>query len=119
VLKKKLASIGASVEPEKEWWEQKRASVKEGFMRELDQDESKRRAAVAGPKMVETTTPAGGDKESGKVGRGQRSDESEEAVLVETPAQAAAVAAVDPVGGGGGGGAAGGAGKGKKKKGKK
>ena len=102
VLKKKLAAINASVEPEKEWWEAKKATTKEDFMRELDKDatvEKKERATVTQPAAAHTE----------KMVRAQSSDGSEEAVLVETPAQ--------PATGGGGGGGSGG--KGKKKKGKK
>ncbi len=104
-MKKKLAAIAAGVEPEKEWWEQKRASVKEGFMKELDEDAAKKqnKATPATPApTVETAT------------KGPVSDGSEEeAVLVETPAQAAAAAAVNATGAGGG------SVKGKKKKAKK
>jgi hypothetical protein len=104
LLKKKLAAITASVEPEKEWWEAKKAATKEDFMRELDKDataEKKEHATATHP----AAAPAAHTE---KMARGQSSDGSEEAVLVETPAQPAA-------GGGGGGGG----GKGKKKKGKK
>jgi hypothetical protein len=103
VLKKKLAAINASVEPEKEWWEAKKATTKEDFMRELDRD------ATAEKKERATATQAAA-AHTEKMARGQSSDGSEEAVLVETPAQPTA-------GGGGGGGSSGG--KGKKKKGKK
>jgi hypothetical protein len=102
VLKKKLAAINASVEPEKEWWEAKKATTKEDFMRELDKDataEKKERATATQPAAAHTE----------KMVRGQSSDGSDEAVLVETPAQ--------PAAGGSGGGGSGG--KGKKKKGKK
>jgi hypothetical protein len=104
-LKKKLAAITANVEPEKEWWEAKKAATKEDFMRELDKD------AAAEKKERATATQAAPAPaaHAEKMVRGQSSDGSEEAVLVETPAQPAA-------GGGGGGG---GGGKGKKKKGKK
>jgi len=101
-LKKKLAAINASVEPEKEWWEAKKATTKEDFMRELDKDataEKKERATATQPAAAHTE----------KMVRGQSSDGSDEAVLVETPAQ--------PAAGGSGGGGSGG--KGKKKKGKK
>ena len=106
VLKKKLAAITASVEPEKEWWEAKKATTKEDFMRELDKD------ATAEKKEHVTATQAARAPavHVEKMARSQSSDGSEEAVLVETPAQAAA---------GGGGGGGGGGGKGKKKKGKK
>lgn len=112
VLKKKLAAIAASVEPEKEWWEAKRATTQEDFMRELDKDSATATAAAAekekkGPTAAAATTPA--DKAE-KMAKSQSSDGSEEAVLVETPAQTA---------GGGGAGAGAGGGKGKKKKGKK
>lgn len=40
VLEKKLAGIGESVGLEKEWWEAKKASTKEDFMLELDEDEA-------------------------------------------------------------------------------
>jgi hypothetical protein len=102
VLKKKLAAINASVEPEKEWWEAKKATTKEDFMRELDKDataEKKERATATQPAAAHTE----------KMVRSQSSDGSDEAVLVETPAQ--------PAAGGSGGGGSGG--KGKKKKGKK
>lgn len=102
VLKKKLAAINASVEPEKEWWEAKKATTKENFMRELDKD------ATAEKKERATATQAA-PAHTEKMVRGQSSDGSEEVVLVETPAQ--------PATGGGGGGGSGG--KGKKKKGKK
>jgi hypothetical protein len=106
VLKKKLAAITASVEPEKEWWEAKKAATKEDFMRELDKD------ATAEKKEHATATQAARAPavHAEKMARSQSSDGSEEAVLVETPAQAAA---------GSGGGGSGGGGKGKKKKGKK
>jgi hypothetical protein len=100
VLKKKLAAINASVEPEKEWWEAKKATTKEDFMRELDKD-----AAAEKKERATATQVAAAYTE--KMARGQSSDGSEEAILVETPAQ--------PTAGGGGGGG----GKGKKKKGKK
>jgi hypothetical protein len=106
LLKKKLATITASVEPEKEWWEAKKATTKEDFMRELDKDamaEKKEHAAA-------TQTARAPTVQAEKMTRSQSSDGSEEAVLVETPAHAAA---------GGGGGGGGGGGKGKKKKGKK
>lgn len=102
VLKKKLAAINANVEPEKEWWEAKKATTKEDFMRELDKD------AMAEKKERATATQAAA-AHTEKMVRGQSSDGSDEAVLVETPAQ--------PAAGGGGGGGSGG--KGKKKKGKK
>jgi hypothetical protein len=105
VLKKKLAVVHASVEPEKEWWEVKRAMTKADFMRELDEDAA---AAAAAATATHASLPqAAPAQQAEKMVKGQSSDGSEEAVLVETPAQAAA-------GGGGGGG-----GKGKKKKGKK
>jgi hypothetical protein len=102
VLKGKLAAVTASAEPEKEWWETKKATTKEDFMRELDKD------AIAEKKEHATATQAtrAPTAHTEKIARSQSSDGSEEAVLVETPAQAAAS------GGGGGG-------KGKKKKGKK
>jgi hypothetical protein len=104
VLKKKLAAITASVEPEKEWWEAKRATTKEDLMRELEKD------ATAEKKEHATATQAARAPtvHAEKMARGQSSDGSDEAVLVETPAQ--------PTAGGSGGG---GGGKGKKKKGKK
>jgi hypothetical protein len=103
VLKKKLAAITASVEPEKEWWTAKRATTKEEFMRELDGDS----VPAAAEKEKKGPTPAAPAEKAEKMVKSQSSDGSEEAVLVETPAQAVAS------GGGGGGG------KSKKKKGKK
>jgi hypothetical protein len=102
VLKGKLATVTASVEPEKEWWEAKKATTKEDFMRELDKDATAEKKEHA----TATQTTRAPIVHTEKIARSQSSDGSEEAVLVETPAQAAA-------GGGGGGG------KGKKKKGKK
>ena len=59
VLKKKLAAINATVEPEKEWWEAKLATTKEDFMRELEQDaaaEKKAPAAVTQAEKIEAQT---------------------------------------------------------------
>jgi len=91
-LKKKLAAISATVSNEKEWWESKRESVKEGFMKELD-DEKKSQKTTSEPKRRPATSAPE-----------ERPGSDEDAVLVETPAS---------VGAGGGGG------KNKKKRGKK
>ena len=123
VLKKKLAAIAEGVAAERDWWEAKRESTKEEFMRELDQD-----AAGAAAAAVEKKTQGLGLGQTGgpvvtqgapavqaeKMVKGLSSDGSDEAVLVETPGQASATAA-----GGGGGGSGGGGGKNKKKKGKR
>ena len=126
MLKKKLAAIADGVAAEREWWEAKRESTKEGFMRELDQDAAAAVAAAAekkgqgqgpgqagGPVATQgATATATTAAQAEKMVNGLSSDGSEEAVLVETPGQAS-VAAVAGGGGGGGGG------KNKKKKGKK
>ena len=98
-LKKKLAAISATVPVEKEWWERIRESIKEGFMKELEEDASATAKPTSGVDRKMTSATG--------VGKGGSSDE--DAVLVETPAAGALGA-----GGGGGGG-----GKGRKKKGKK
>lgn len=107
-LKKKLAAVQATVEDEKDWWAARKASVKEGFLRELDEDEEVKKGgakkAVAAAVVIEKAN----------------SDGSDEAVLVDTPEQAPSAGAdanVDSVGDGLRSGT--GSVRGKKKKGKK
>ena len=98
ILRKKLVAITESIPAEKEWWEKRRESVTESFMRELDEEK-------APTKKLEKPERQVAMKASTSVGLLPKSGSSDEdAVLVETPEQAGA--------------AAGGA-KGKKKKGKK
>ncbi|KAL9617153.1 MAG: hypothetical protein Q9160_008050 [Pyrenula sp. 1 TL-2023] len=90
LLHRKLSTIQSTLPKEKEQWERKREAVREGFMKELEEDSNEK----AQRKESAPAAAAEGKKEGSE----------EDAVLVERE------------GGGGGGGKGGG---GKKKKGKK
>ncbi|KAK4158128.1 Sec62/63 complex, subunit Sec66 [Chaetomidium leptoderma] len=62
VLRDRLDEVEAQTANDKEWWEKRRASVKSGFMKELDEEESGKGQAKAGsedePVLVDTNTPS-------------------------------------------------------------
>ncbi|KAK3934487.1 putative translocation protein sec66 protein [Diplogelasinospora grovesii] len=87
-LREKLDEIQAQAEHEKEWWEKRKAGIKEDFMKELDADEKKQQeqqqtankpsasASVASedePVLVDTNTPSatpsGSSKKNKKAGK--------------------------------------------------
>jgi uncharacterized membrane protein YgcG len=116
VLRERLAKIAATLPAEQAWWEAKSRSVKEEFMKELDEAE---RPAATRKGAEQKPDNKAADKE--KVGS------DEDAVLVEVEASARGGRPEDGDGGGapgagsggGGGGGGGGTVKGKKKKGKR
>lgn len=101
ILRKRVDEHQAKVQEEQEWWDRKRASIQEGFMKELDEESAAAKAASA-PVVNKASTVGSRSTASSVVG--ERIGSDDDAVLVE-----------------GGGPAASGGGKGgnKKKKGKK
>jgi translocation protein SEC66 len=89
----------AKLGEEREWWDRRKASIKQGFMKELDAEGSG--SAAAGPKSEGPNPATAGPQAS-----------DDDAVMVEADDSAAATANTGGGGGGGGGGK-------KKKKGKK
>ncbi|KAK1768309.1 putative translocation protein sec66 protein [Phialemonium atrogriseum] len=72
VLRKRLDDIQAQAESEKEWWEKRRSTIQQDFMKELDQSE-KGASSVASedePILVDgdtpSATPSGSKKKKGK-----------------------------------------------------
>jgi len=70
-LRERLDEIQAQQESEKEWWEKRRATIKDGFMKELEDDTEKSKIASEDePVLVETNTPSatpsGSKKKKGK-----------------------------------------------------
>lgn len=72
-MRDKLDDIEAQTERDKQWWEKRRASIKDNFMKELE-EESGTTQAKAGiedePVLVDTDTlsasPSGASKKAGK-----------------------------------------------------
>lgn len=137
LLRERIEAHQAKASAERQWWDNRKTSIKEGFMKELDAEESDAKAespsatttsapapgaagaaAAAGSGATTTNTPsssASGIKtpESSDVPSTTGSDD--DAVLVEAEGQQSGNT---PKTGGGGGSGGGGGGK-KKKKGKK
>lgn len=72
VLRKRLDEIQAQTEAEKEWWEKRRSTIQQDFMKELDEGE-KAPPSVGSedePVLVEqdtpSATPSGSKKKKGK-----------------------------------------------------
>lgn len=127
LLRERIEAHQAKASEERQWWDRRKTSIKEGFMKELDAEESDAKAesptttttsaSAPAPAAGATTTPissASGIKtpESSDVPSTTGSDD--DAVLVEAEGQQSGNTTGTPVntGGGGGGGK-------KKKKGKK
>lgn len=109
-LRKIIDEHQSKLPEEREWWDRKRSSIQEGFMKELEGEGSaKAEKAESGPaaKSSEGTKSAEGAVPTPPV---QGSDD--DAVLVEADESAAGTGNAGGSGGGGGGGK-------KKKKGKK
>ncbi len=60
LLREKLDAIQAQVEHEKQWWEKRRASIKDGFMKELEAEAETQTKATSEdePVLVDTNTPS-------------------------------------------------------------
>lgn len=69
MFRDRLDEIEAQTGHEKEWWEKRRAAIKNDFMRELDEESEKAQAKAGSedePVLVDTDTlsasPSGGSK---------------------------------------------------------
>lgn len=102
LVRKIVEEHQAKLGEEREWWDRRKASIKQGFMKELDAEGSGSAAAggAAGPKSEGPNPATAGPQVS-----------DDDAVMVEADESVAATA--NTGGGGGGGGGK------KKKKGKK
>ncbi|KAL2258448.1 hypothetical protein VTK26DRAFT_8239 [Humicola hyalothermophila] len=72
VLRDRLDEIEAQTERDKEWWEKRRANIKNEFMKELDQEGSSKASSVAAAgsddEGVLVDTPGASSKKKGKKG---------------------------------------------------
>ncbi|KAL2004371.1 hypothetical protein VTN02DRAFT_2017 [Thermoascus thermophilus] len=67
IFRQRIEDCQSKVNEEREWWDRKKASIQEGFMKELDQEEAEKTAAMAatpvpgspGPKNLERPMSAG------------------------------------------------------------
>jgi translocation protein SEC66 len=57
-LRERLDAIQAQVEHEKAWWEKRRASIKNEFMKELESEAQAKGASEDEPVLVDTNTPS-------------------------------------------------------------
>lgn len=76
-LRDKLDEIEAQTGRDKEWWEKRRASIKDSFMKELELESGTAPAAAGSgdePALVAASTPAGAPskKKAGKKGTAQK-----------------------------------------------
>jgi translocation protein SEC66 len=71
-LRDKLDDIEAQTERDKQWWEKRRASIKDNFMKELEEESGKTQTKAGiedEPVLVDTDTPSAspsGKKKAGK-----------------------------------------------------
>lgn len=75
MLRKKVDAIQAQVDSERAWWEKRKATIQESFMKELDEE---KRGSVSGA--------ATGSVVAGVVEKEKGSDGSDDGVLVERDA---------------------------------
>lgn len=75
VLRDRLEEIEAQTERDKEWWEKRRASIKNEFIKELD-EESEQGQAKAGSDdeavLVDTNTPSATPSGASKKKKGKK-----------------------------------------------
>ncbi|TPX14237.1 uncharacterized protein E0L32_000631 [Thyridium curvatum] len=82
MLRTRLDEIQAQADAEKEWWEKRRASISQDFMKELDEDESAKNTASSGKAatvgsddeavLVESSTPATTPSSASKKKKGKK-----------------------------------------------
>ena len=120
LLRERLDAQQAKLSEERAWWDRKKSSIQEGFMKELDSADSQGTTTKTAPAPVNTTTataPTSDVKTPDSSGAPSMTGSDEDAVLVEAETAGQSGNANSTPGGSGGGGGGGG-GK-KKKKGKK
>lgn len=119
LLRERLEAQQAKLSEERAWWDRKKSSIQEGFMKELDSTDSQGTTTKTAPAPVNTTsTPANSTPSDVKTpdssGAPSTTGSDDDAVLVEAEAAGQSGNANSTPGGSGGGG-----GSKKKKKGKK
>lgn len=122
LLRERLDAQQAKLSEERQWWDRKKSSIQEGFMKELDSTDSQGTTTKTAPASVNTSTaaPTNSDvKTPDSSGAPSTTGSDDDAVLVEAEAAGQSGNANSTPGGSGGGGGGGGSGGKKKKKGKK
>lgn len=72
LLREKLDTIQAQTEHEKEWWEKRRAAVKQEFMQELDSESQTKVTSEDEPVLVDTNTPSATPSGASKKKKGKK-----------------------------------------------
>lgn len=76
LIRDKVAEIQAQGKSDREWWEQKRATIQSNFMKELDED------TALGPTSGSTSSPAPSGSKSAST-PAEKAGSDEDTVLVE------------------------------------
>ncbi len=76
MLRKRLDEIQDQTQAEKEWWDKRRASIQQEFMKELDEEADKAAGNKAGSEedgvLVDSNTPAGTPSGGSKKKKGKK-----------------------------------------------
>jgi translocation protein SEC66 len=102
IVRERLEKHQKKLDEEKAWWEKKKASIQEGFMKELDAEKPgtvTTAAATAAPEVAEGTQVAVGPKASAAPPASTVTESDDDAVLVEADEQAGSAGQKSPGGG--------------------
>ena len=106
IVRERLDKHQKKLDEEKAWWEKKKASIQEGFMKELDAEKpgtvTTAAAATAAPEVAEGTQVAVGSKASASAAAPPAptvTESDDDAVLVEADDQAGSAGQKSPGGG--------------------
>ncbi|KAL3438623.1 Pre protein translocase subunit Sec66-domain-containing protein [Aspergillus tetrazonus] len=106
IVRERLEKHQKKLDEEKAWWEKKKASIQEGFMKELDAEKpgtvTTAAAATAAPEVAESTQVAVGSKASASAAAPPAptvTESDDDAVLVEAEEQAGSAGQKSPGGG--------------------
>lgn len=74
-MRDRLEEIEAQTQSDREWWEKRRANIKQEFMKELDEAPEKAQAKAGSedePVLVDTNTPSATPSGSSKKKKGKK-----------------------------------------------